>query len=324
MKKALLLLTVLISLYGHAQSLRAMPDTYTVLQANVDTLVVTANDSIPAGDSVCIFLLGSPTGFTVLNCNSIIFQPDSFFTGRDTIRYAICDTVGICDTTKVVVKVDTNYALLPVAGFKQDTSSVTVFYGDLLFDCHPIWNSDGRSTYKLYSTSSQSDSVFWRIRDVDQFSSLYDSLKYFYIDTISFIPARLWYFNPYITPFPEYIEVCLTAYNQYGSKMYCDTSCQLQYEGIAEVPLANIHIYPNPADKVLTIDMRQNNDAMSLNYASITIYDDLGQRVRSLPRHDSSRLVEIQVTSLPDGIYLSTITDAQGHEMILGRFTEVR
>ena len=95
-------------------------------------------------------------------------------------------------------------------------------------------------------------------------------------------------------------------------------------EGIAEVPLANVHIYPNPADKVLTIDMRQNNDAISRDYAAIYVYDGLGRRVRSIPRRDSSKLIEIPVTSLPDGIYLSTITDTHGREMVLGKFTVMR
>jgi hypothetical protein len=35
-------------------------------------------------------------------------------------------------------------------------------------------------------------------------------------------------------------------------------------------------------------------------------------------------MVEIPVASLPDGIYLSTIVDAGGAEMMLGRFTVVR
>ena len=319
MKKTLLLISVLISLYGHAQSLRAMPDTFTVLQANVDTFGLTANDSIPAGDSVCISIIGSPLGFTVLNCSSIIFQPDSFFKGRDTIRYALCDTAGICDTA-MVVKVDTNYGLLPVAGFVQDTTLPRLGLGNhaRLFSCQGSNYVPECLVYRSVSTSSNFESIRWQIRDANT-SQCSDPI-YSSDDTVVIQPDLL----PGCL-YDAQIIVCLTAYNRFGRSTFCDTSCQIGVcEGISEVPLANIHIYPNPADKVLTIDMRQNNDAISRDYAAIYVYDDLGQRVRSIPRHDSSRLVEISVSSLPDGIYLSTITDTQGHEMMLGKFTVVK
>ena len=144
----------------------------------------------------------------------------------------------------------------------------------------------------------------------------YDSSKYLYSDTINFSPQDIWDVI--------HLEVCLTAYNQYGSTTYCDTSCWLQYEGIAEIPLSNIHIYPNPADRLLTIDMRQNTTSISADYAAIEIYNALGQKLRSMPRHDSSRLVEVDVTDMPEGIYVSTIVDAQGKEMVLGRFTVIK
>ena len=323
MKKMLLLIAVLISLNGHAQSLRAMPDTFTVLQASVDTFDLTANDSIPVGDSVCISLVGSPSGFSVLNCNSIIFQPDSFFTGRDTIRYVLCDTAGICDTTTVLVNVNPNLALLPVAGFKQDSTLPYLGIGSHyhLFSCQGLYIPEC-PTYRCVNTSSNFDSIIWQLTSIGP-SYCQDSVLYFETDTILINLDLL--SQTYHFCYTPHLILRLKAYNRFGVVTISDTSCQIEIcEGIAEVPLANIHIYPNPADKVLTIDMRQNNDAISLNYASIYVYDDLGQRVRSIPRHDSSRLVEIPVASLPDGIYLSTITDATGREMMLGRFTVVK
>lgn len=295
--------------------LRAEPDTFTVLQATVDTFAVTAVDSIPAGDSVCISLIGSPPGFSVLDCHSIIFRPDSTFTGRDTCRYALCDTAGICDTAMVVVYVNTNPALWPVVSFYEDTSFSWIYPGrHELFvgtNCYAFTCVD----YQLVNTSTNFDSIRWQVSNVNPYCK--DTLHYS-ADTI--LVAS----DSFRCSVPR-IMVCLTAYNQFGSMTICDTSCQIEVcEGIAEVPLANIHIYPDPADRVLTIDMRQNTDPISVSYTAIHVYDKLGQKVRSIPRHDSSRMVEIPVAFLPDGIYLSTITDARGTEMMLGRFTVMK
>ncbi|MCW3126581.1 MAG: hypothetical protein JWO03_2239, partial [Bacteroidetes bacterium] len=103
MKKFLLLIFSLIALSSYSQTiLQAGPDTFSVSQTHIDTFGVTANDSIPAGDSVCVTLLDS-SHFSVLNCTNIIYHPDSTFTGRDTCRYVLCDTALACDTSMVVV-----------------------------------------------------------------------------------------------------------------------------------------------------------------------------------------------------------------------------
>ena len=323
MKKLLLLSAILISVYGHAQSLVAMPDTFTVLQATVDTFAVTHNDSIPASDSVCITPLDTGSRFSVLDCRSIVYHPDSTFTGRDTCRYVLCDTAHVCDTAMVVVYIDTNYSLLPVAGFKEDT--INGGYNNLHFDCTlPYYGLDyGLATYQLSSTSLDADSLSWRIRTSERYGEwVFDSITYFSRDTISFIPVQLSHI-PGLPQDVSHLEICLTAYNKYGSSTHCDTSCELGYEGIAEIPLSNIYIYPNPADRILTIDMRQNTTSISADYAAIDIYDALGQKVRSVPHHDS-RVAEVDVTDMPEGIYVSTIVDAQGKEMVLGRFTVAR
>jgi hypothetical protein len=118
------------------------------------------------------------------------------------------------------------------------------------------------------------------------------------------------------------VEVCLTAFNQYGSSTLCDSSCHMLdiCGGISDIPLADIRIYPRPADQTVTIDMRQNNDPISSTYSAIIIYNSFGQRIRSIARHDSSRLIELSVIDLSDGIYLATITDTRGAERMLGKF----
>ena len=330
MKKILLLILSLVTLGAYAQGiptdLVAMPDTFTVVQAHVDTLDVTANDTISVGDSVCIILLGSPAHFTVLSCSSIIYHPDSPFTGRDTCVYILCDTAHICDTATVVVYVDSLIQLLPVAGFKDDS-----IYGDcaagqayfLLSNCNGLCNNYSPGQYQLSSTSLRSDSLHWSITDIDYGAAFYDSVKYYNTDTVNFSPAQLWDYlnNPYP---PFYLEVCLTAYNQYGSRTICDTSCQLWYEGIAEVPLANIRLYPSPASSSLTIDMQQCSSAITSTYTSISLYDALGQRIRSIPRQGTAKVVDVSVASMPDGIYMATITDVTGTEMMQGKFTVLK
>jgi hypothetical protein len=90
--------------------------------------------------------------------------------------------------------------------------------------------------------------------------------------------------------------------------------------GIHAIPLADISIYPMPADRSIYIDMRQNNDLISSNYSAIIIYNSFGQRMHSISRQGSSKLVELSVADMSDGIYLATIADAKGAERVLGKF----
>ena len=66
--------------------------------------------------------------------------------------------------------------------------------------------------------------------------------------------------------------------------------------------------------------MSKNNKPISSNYAAIMVYNSLGQKMRSIPRHSTSKVVETSVADLPDGIYISTIMDATGQENVLGKF----
>jgi hypothetical protein len=324
MKKLLLLLFVLVSFCAHSQTLKAIPDTFTVLQANVDTFYVTNNDSIPAGDSICITLIDTSTRFSVLSCHAIIYQPDSAFIGRDTCRYALCDTAGICDTAMVVIYLDSNWSLLlPTVSFIQDSSSLLINnvwsmpQSTNLFNCILSY-APACLQYRLINTSLNLDSIAWTVITIGY--NFADTIFYSKMDTILIEPSGL----------PSHgviskIIVCLTGYNNYGSVTICDTSCQINYcEGITEVPLSNIKIYPSPADKVLTIDMSKNNDPISSNYASIILYNSMGQKVRGILRHNKSKVEEISVTDLPDGIYMSTIIDDRGQEMVLGKFLVVK
>jgi hypothetical protein len=316
MKKLLLLIFSLITLAGYSQTtLSANPDTFTVIQARVDTFKVTSNDSIPLGDSVCITLLDT-MHLSVIGCTSIIYHPDSTFTGRDTCRYVLCDTALICDTSIAIIQVDSDQNLLPIARFGQIFSSP--LGGNSLFNCSTgTW---GGALYILINTSLNSDSVFWVITNVNPNTSQFGRHKYSIRDTFQFQPQTIF---GYSTEFQTF-GVCITAFNRFGQNTFCDTTCEVYYEGISEVPLSNIRIYPTPASQTLIIDMSQNTDDISTHYTAIDLYNALGQKVRTISKQNNNKIINIPVATLPDGIYLATISDASHTERMLGKFTIAR
>ena len=101
--------------------------------------------------------------------------------------------------------------------------------------------------------------------------------------------------NALIDPFES--GYCLSYLTVQGQLTYQDTlACYYIPNGITEVPLSNIKLYPSPADRVLTIDMSQNNNAISSNYTAINLYDAIGQRVGSIPRKGSNKIVEVSIS----------------------------
>lgn len=70
-------------------------------------------------------------------------------------------------------------------------------------------------------------------------------------------------------------------------------------DGVAETEAGRVEVYPNPASETLRID--------GLEAAEIQVYNALGQRVKEV--HD---LNEVNVSDLPEGLYLLRIKDAEG------------
>ena len=205
---------------------------------------------------------------------------------------------------------------LPVVSFYQDTMAAD--FSAHLFGCGAPYPSDCGS-YRIINTSTGADSIRWQVRGIYVYNCPFPPLSY-RSDTITLVPHLLgfcWGYN---------IEVCLTAFNQYGSSTRCDSSCHIMdiCDEIKEIPLAGISIYPKPADKIVTIDMRQNSDPVTATYTAIIIYNSFGQRIRSIASNSGNRLVELSVVDMPDGIYLATIIDANGAERMLGRFVVKR
>ena len=72
-------------------------------------------------------------------------------------------------------------------------------------------------------------------------------------------------------------------------------------DGMAETEAGRVEVYPNPASETLRID--------GLEAAEIQVYNPLGQRVKEV--HGTN---EVNVSGLPEGLYLLRITDTYGEE----------
>lgn len=168
---------------------------------------------------------------------------------------------------------------------------------------------------ELINTSLNADSIVWSVSPAYSIACS-DSILFSSSDSISFYVRNIWS-NCYDY---DQVSVCLTAFNASGSNTKCDTTCYIGWESITELPLANIHLYPNPASHTLTIDMQHNSDEITRTYSAIEIINSLGQVVETLPRSGASQLVQLSVGHLPAGLYTAALLDAKGTRRTLGRF----
>ena len=95
-----------------------MDDSYTlhgILYGGGDT-PLTINDSDPDGDSVKLVSV-TPASHGRFNYffqyDSFIYEPNSGYTGTDSVTYQACDNLGLCDTATVTFNVVNN---APIAG----------------------------------------------------------------------------------------------------------------------------------------------------------------------------------------------------------------
>ncbi len=286
---------VVFTVQGINHAPNAVNDANTTLQPGTGYFNVGTNDSDPDGDNFCLTLVYGSAAFSIAptgNCTTIAFAPDSTFTGNDTCWYVICDNGApqLCDTALYVVTVNANPALLPVASFYWHPTSL-----------------DPCSAVDLISTSLGADSSFWNVRDLlSSFTSsgTGDSITLPVSGGISFGSVNG--------------EVCLTVKNKFGSSTKCDTM-EAWCEGINDSPLTGIRFYPTPANTHITIDMRNNTENLSTNYSSIYIYNALGQLVMQLS--PQGKLITVNVSGLPQGIYTASIADKNESRRSLGRFT---
>ncbi|MFN8298833.1 MAG: PKD domain-containing protein [Chitinophagales bacterium] len=286
-------------------------DVITTLQPAPGFVNVGTNDSDPESNNFCVTsVYGSPY-FTIAatgNCTTLAFTPDSTFTGNDTAWYVICDngTPSLCDTAIVVATVTPNAALLPVADFNGTPAGV--------FSCQAGIGASDLVT--VVSTASGIQNWLWTVTTLQSYDACPDSTELFSTDSISFSASTL--FHPSICSSYK-LEVCLTVTNAYGQSTKCDTICNIIWEGINELPLAGVQIFPNPSVNYVTIDMHNNTEAITQNYSAVYIQNALGQRVRQVS--NSGKVITLQVGDLPQGMYIATIADSKGALRTLGRFT---
>lgn len=271
----------------------AVNDAANVTQPNSLVVNVGTNDSDPNGNNICVTAVYGSAAFAVAatgNCTSVEFSPDSTFTGNDTCWYILCDngTPVLCDTGMLVVTSTANPALLPVASF--------------------VLNSIWCQGLECINTSTNADSIVCNFHVIT--GLIHPDIIFINEDTM----------NNGLSPHGVYWEVCLTAYNAYGSVTVCDsafTGC----ESISEIALSNISLYPNPAGNMLTIDMTENGDEITRSYTSIEVYNTLGEMVKAIQRKNEGRIATFSVADLANGMYVATLTGANGQRSTLGRFT---
>jgi PKD repeat protein len=268
----------------------AVNDTLTGLQGNRYLIDATVNDYSPSNDSFCIHAIYGSADFSILSCNNVLFTPDSTFTGNDTAWYVICNTAAgqtsLCDTAEIIVTVDPNPALLPVTNFSVHQVMCAGIVG--------------------INSTSNADSLVWEYKSLN-----FNPIDSFFIqkDTV-----ECGYFSN------DQFQVCLTAYNKFGSASKCDT-IDAFCDGINEVQLSGISIYPNPASSQLSIDMRSNTEETTKDYTAIELYNAIGQKIKTINRTSGADVINVEVSGFASGIYLATIVDSKGARYTLGKFT---
>ena len=119
---------------------------------------------------------------------------------------------------------------------------------------------------------------------------------------------------------PGAYEVCLTASNQTGSDMFCDTvrfvvSGLLSVEGSG----AEVRVFPNPASGVVTLSAQ--GLPAGVRAARFVLYDALGQEAlrQNVPVKGDSVLHQLDLTHLPAGVYFWELRAASGEGLGVGR-----
>jgi hypothetical protein len=89
------------------------------------------------------------------------------------------------------------------------------------------------------------------------------------------------------------------------ANMWGDT-CQIDLSVPLENFNASLSIYPNPAQDQIFINLKSPSEGLS----SIVVYDMTGQQVQSMTATHRNQ-IQLNIASLPSGIYLLKVTDAQ-------------
>lgn len=135
------------------------------------TIPVTNNDSITGGITI---LNQPPNGNAIVTGGDITYTPNSTFSGFDTLTYVSCDPfcITLCDTTTVIIKVNSNVLNFPefispngdgsndtwtlgdLTGFPDNELTIMNRWGDALYHAKPYNNEwNGQSNVGIPSMS---------------------------------------------------------------------------------------------------------------------------------------------------------------------------
>lgn len=268
---------VLVNLYFPP---KVVDDTASLTQPDTISIRLQANDSsYIATDSLCITTIYGPAASwaTLYGCDSLTFHPTDFHnTGDDTIYYISCYTQmpDKCDTGSVTIRVT-----LPLPG-------VDFTYEEA---AHCLTTAQNASVL--------TDSVHW---EVTYISGNGTDTTWGNTDliTIQAVPDSAFQ-----------AEVCLTAYNPSGDTTICYTFwIECIGSGVHDLDIAAVHIYPNPANETVNIDLTKAGAAVS-SLATVDVSDLTG---RILKRESATDVVHLSVTELDPGLYLLSCTDRSG------------
>jgi hypothetical protein len=87
--------------------------------------------------------------------------------------------------------------------------------------------------------------------------------------------------------------------------------------GIENIALSNISMFPNPANAVLTIDMKRSNDEITNGFYTIEIINAIGEVQKTVSA--KAKTITLDVKDLPNGMYLATIS-GEKQRKLLGKF----
>lgn len=250
------------------------------------------NDLDPNGDNFCLTEVYDDNGWGSIaptgNCTTVSYNPDSTFSGIDTVWYVICDQGPLCDTGMLVINVNAA-PVLPIASFtwyQQSVCDSGVFINTSQLDTEtPIW---------IFSWYNQTPPFI-------------DTL---YGDTVAYIGYGGFYVE---------FGVELIVSNADGSATVAD-SVWLQCESINETLLSGINLFPNPASGHVTIDMANNTDDITRKEARIEIQNAIGQTVLTATKEAAQKQLTLNTGNLPQGLYIATITDGKMRKT-LGKVT---
>lgn len=99
---------------------------------------------------------------------------------------------------------------------------------------------------------------------------------------------------------------CLLCFHQYGELVWQNpeyNTCSYPYDAVEENKDSEISVYPNPVMDRVVID--------GIEVAEVEVYNALGQRAKMVQSTN-----EINVSGLPEGVYLLRIADIEGKKHV--------